>query len=110
MRDLQQVIDKDPWVTNVVYGDFEDPKTGLNFILVQYQRSNSKADSRKMSQTIKRFLKPMFRSKKAGDQFYNFEGEQVFGTHQGRQWDLRHVTRLRWDGTTLRKMLREAKS
>lgn len=50
----QEEIDADPMVTNLVYGNFEDPSTGRNAIVIQFQRGRKYKELVQMSRAVGR--------------------------------------------------------
>ena len=105
-RDRRAFIEADPFVTIIVYGEFIDPETGENCIVVQYRKDVKRVTQKAIIAAIKNFLKPMFNSKRSGEQRFYFDQEPSPYVGTMRLWEASSFTRLKWDGTRLKKMLR----
>lgn len=101
----QAEIDADPMVTNLVYGNFEDPATGRNAIVIQFQRGRKYKELAQISRAVRRVLDPWFGKEPKKNRRFNFDGEPFPHFGDPRLWSTRTMTRYRWIGGKLVKML-----
>lgn len=97
---------EEPWETFIVYGSFDEPNTGKNFIVVRMP-SGRVPWSKKIAPAINKLVKQWYhQNTKEKDRFWNLEGENVVGPRDIRLWDTTTTVRYEWNGTELVRVLR----